>query len=93
MGGLLPHFLCSKLRVLTICYRLENLYLSILGLSTYIERKNKIDRAQRDLRMVYFSRQSAQKVQNRPYLKNRVSIIEISQKLACKSSLATETLL
>ena len=52
MGGLLPHFLCSKLRVLTICYRLETSYISILGLLTYIKRKKYFDRAQRGPRMV-----------------------------------------
>ena len=52
MGGVYYRtFLCSKLRVLTICYRLETSYISILGLPTYIECK-KNDRAQRGPRMV-----------------------------------------
>ena len=43
MGGVYYRtFLCSKLRVLTICYRLEILYISILGLLTYIKRKKII---------------------------------------------------
>ena len=50
MGGLLSHFFVIK-RVLTICYRLETSYISILGLLTYIKRK-KIDQAQRIPRMV-----------------------------------------
>ena len=40
MGGVYYRtFLCSKLRVITICYRLGTSYISILGLPTYIECK------------------------------------------------------
>ena len=83
-------FLCSKLRVLTICYRLETSYISILGFPACIECKNKFDRAQRGPRMVTAV---SSKSENWPYLKNRVPIFEISQKLAWKFRLATETLL
>ena len=39
----------------------------------------------------YFHGSQPQKCENRPYLKNRVPIFEISQKLVWKFSLATET--
>ena len=55
-------FLCLKLRVLTICYRLETSYISILGLPTYIECKKKLtERSEVPVRRL-FSRQSFQKV-------------------------------
>ena len=41
----------------------------------------------------YFHGSQPKKCENRPYLKNRVPIFEILQKLALKFSLATETLL
>ena len=42
--------------------------------------------------VAYFHGSQPQKCENRPYLKNKVPIIGISQKLAWKFSLTTETL-
>ena len=61
MGGLLPHFLCSKLRVLTICYCLEASYISILGLRTLNAKNNLTERSEVPV-WGLFSRQSAPKL-------------------------------
>ena len=93
-GGLivLPHLLRSKLRVITICYRPETSYISVLGLPTYIELKNVLLSATRSPYGGYFHGIQSKMCESRTYLKNSVPIFKISQKLAWKFSFATETM-
>ena len=94
MGGLLPHFFVLKIKGVNYMLSSWNFIYKYIGHS-YVHWMQKIiwPSAARSPYGGYFHGSQPQKCDNRPYLKNRVPIIGILQKLAWKFSLATETVL
>ena len=93
-GGLLPHFFVLKIKGVNYMLSSWNFIYKYIGPS-YVHWMQKIiwPSAARSPYGGYFHGSQSKKCKNQPYLKNRVPIYEISQKLAWKFSLVTETLL
>ena len=94
MGCLLLHFFVLKIKGVNYMLSSWNFIYKYIGPSyVYYTQKIICPSAARSPYGGYFHGSQPQKCENRPYLKNRVPIIGISQKLAWKFSLGTETLL
>ena len=94
MGGLLPHFFVIKIKGVNYMLSSWNFLYKYIGPS-YVDwmQKKFWPSAAMSPDGGYFHGRQPKKCENRPYLKNRIPIFEILQKLAWKISLAKETLL
>ena len=79
MGGLLPHFFVLEIKGVNYMLSSWNFIYKYIGPSYvhWMQKKNRPSAA-RSLYAGYFHDSHSKKCQNRPYLKNRVPIFEIS---------------